>query len=152
MVSGIRNIRGEMNVPPALSLEAIVQSPDKELRGLLEQHDALIMNLSKLKSLEVASPGERPPSSATSVSGSCTVFVSLKGIIDIEREQGRLNKEIAKITKELDGIGKKLTNEDFLQKAPQEVVEKVREKGGKLGEKRRRLEENLEKVSRLAEE
>jgi valyl-tRNA synthetase len=110
------------------------------------------MNLSKLQSLEVTPPGERPPSSATSVSGNCTVFVSLKGIIDIEREQGRLNKEIAKITKELNGIGKKLTNEDFLQKAPQEVVEKVREKGQTLGEKRRRLEENLEKVSRLAEE
>jgi valyl-tRNA synthetase len=150
VVSGIRNIRGEMNVPPSLSLEAIVQSPDEDLRTLLQQHGALIMNLSKLQSLEVTPPGERPPSSATSVSGNCTVFVSLKGIIDIEREQGRLNKEIAKITKELNGIGKKLTNEDFLQKAPQEVVEKVREKGERLGEKRSRLEENLEKVSRLA--
>jgi len=150
VVSGIRNIRGEMNVLPSLFVEAAVQSPDKGVRELLERHRDMIVNLCRLKSLEVTPPGKRPASSATSVFGNCTIFVSLKGVIDFELEQGRLNKEIAKITKELDGIGKKLSNEDFLQKAPQEVVEKVREKGEGLAEKRNRLEENLGKVSQLA--
>jgi len=152
VVSGIRNIRGEMNVQPALFVEATVQSPDKEIRALIEEHRDLIINLSKLKSLQVTPPGARPASSATSVFSSCTIFVSLKGIIDIALEQARLEKEIARIVKELEGIGKKLTNEDFLQKAPQEVVQKVREKGDGLAEKKSRLQENLEKVSRLADE
>jgi valyl-tRNA synthetase len=151
VISGVRNIRGEMNVPPAQQVAAMVQSPDEGVRELLDKHRELIVNLSKLKSLEVVPPGERPASSATSVFGSCTIFVSLEGIIDIEREQGRLNKEIAKIAKELEGIGRKLSNEDFLQKAPPDVVEKVREKGEKLGEKRKRLQENLDKVAQLAD-
>jgi valyl-tRNA synthetase len=150
VVSGIRNVRGEMNVPPSLFVEVIVQSPDKGIRGLLEQRRDMIVNLCKLKNLEVTTPGKRPASSATSVFGNCTIFVSLKGIIDFELEQGRLNKEIGKITKDLKGIDKKLSNEDFLEKAPQEVVQKVREKGEKLAEKRSKLEDQLSTVSQIA--
>ncbi len=150
VVSGVRNIRGEMNVPPSLLVEVTVQSGDKEVRELIEQRRDTIVNLCKAKTLEVMPLGERPRSCATSVSGNAIIFVSLEGVIDFELELGRLNKEINKITKELNGIDKKLNNEDFLEKAPQEVVEKVREKGQKLTEKRSRLEENLEKVSQAA--
>jgi valyl-tRNA synthetase len=150
VVSGIRNIRGEMNVPPSLFVEVTVHSMDKGARELLERHRDMIVNLGRLKSLEVRPPGKRPASCATSVFGNCTIFVFLKGVIDFELEQGRLSKEVAKIAKELDGIGKKLGNEGFLLKAPQEVVQKVREKGERLAEKRNRLQENLEKVSQLA--
>ena len=103
-----------------------------------------------MKSLEVRKPGRRPASSATSVFGNCTIFVSLQGIIDFELEKERLNKEIGKVTKELEGINKKLSNEDFLQKAPQEVVQKVGEKGEKLGEKRKKLEDQLGTVSQMS--
>ena len=150
VVSGIRNIRGEMNVPPSLFVEATVQSTEKGVRGLLDRHRDMIVKLCGLKSLQVTPPGRRPASSATSVFGNCTTFVSLKGVIDFELEQRRLNKEIAKIDRELDGIGKKLSNEDFLLKAPQEVVQKVREKGERLSEKRNKLQEHLGKVSELA--
>ncbi|MBW1858698.1 MAG: valine--tRNA ligase [Deltaproteobacteria bacterium] len=150
VVSGVRNIRGEMNVPPSLLVEVTVQSADKEVRELTEQRRGTIINLCKAKTLDVMPLGERPRSCATSVFGNAIIFVSLEGVIDFELELGRLNKEIAKITKELYGIDKKLSNDDFLEKAPQEVVEKVREKGAKLSEKRTRLEENLEKVSKAA--
>jgi valyl-tRNA synthetase len=152
VVSGIRNIRGEMNVPPSLLVEATVQSTDKGVRDLLDQHRDMIIKLCGLKSIQVTRPGERPASSATSVFGNCTIFVSLKGVIDFELEQRRLDKEIAKIVRELDGIGKKLSNEDFLLKAPAEVVQKVREKGEKLSEKRNKLQEHLGKVRELAGE
>jgi len=150
VISGIRNIRGEMNVPPSLFVEATVQSTDKGVRELLDRHRDMVVKLCGLKSLQVTSPGRRPTSSATSVFGNCTIFVSLKGVIDFELEQGRLNKEIAKIVKELNGIGKKLSNEDFLLKAPQEVVQKVRDKGERLTEKRNKLQEHLNKVIELA--
>ena len=150
VVSGIRNVRGEMNVPPSLFVEATVHSPDKEARELLERHRDMIVKLCKLNSLQVTPPGQRPASSATSVFGNCTIFVLLKGVIDFELEQGRLNKEIAKIARELDGIAKKLNNENFLLKAPQEVVQKVRQKGERLEEKRNKLQEHLGRVSELA--
>jgi len=151
VIGGIRNIRGEMNVPPSMLVEATVQSPEKESRELLERYRDMVLNLCRLKGLQVTLPDKRPPSSATSVFGNCSIFVSLKGVIDFELEKGRLNKEIAKIAKEFDGIGKKLSNRDFLQKAPEEVVQKVREKGERLAEKKDRLEENLEKVVQLVD-
>jgi valyl-tRNA synthetase len=123
ITSGIRNIRGEMNVPPSLRVEATVQSPDEEVRQALEEHGHIIVNLSKLRALRITPPGERPLSSATSVLG-----------------EG----------KELDGVGKKLRNEDFLNKAPREVVEGVRANRERLDEKKNKLENQLRTVSRLA--
>jgi valyl-tRNA synthetase len=150
ITTGIRSIRAEMNVPPSLRVEAIVQSPDKEVRQTIEEHQEVIVNLAKLDTLKITAPGERPDFCAMYIFGSCTVFVSLKDIIDFGAEQARLNKELAKINKELDGVGKKLGNEDFLKKAPQDVVERVRAKRDKLSKKKNKVEGQLSAVSQLA--
>ncbi len=150
ITSGVRNIRGEMNVPPSLRVAATVQSPDKAVRQTLDEYGHIIVNLSKLQALTVTPPGDRPISSATSVFGQSTIFVSLKDVIDFGAEQARLNKELAKIDKELNGVGKKLRNEDFLKKAPQEVVEGVRANRERLVEKKNRLENQLSTVNQLA--
>jgi valyl-tRNA synthetase len=150
ITSGIRNIRSEMNVPPSLRVAATVQSPDKAVRQTLDEHGHIIVNLSKLEALTVTPPGDRPLSSATSVFGESTIFVSLKDVLDFEAEQARLNKELAKIDKELNGVEKKLRNEDFLKKAPQEVVEGVRANRERLVEKKNRLENQLNTVNQLA--
>jgi valyl-tRNA synthetase len=150
ITSGIRNIRSEMNVPPSLRVAATVQSPDKAVRQTLDEHGHIIVNLSKLEALTVTPPGDRPLSSATSVFGESTIFVSLKDVIDFAAEQARLNKELAKIDKELNGVEKKLRNEDFLKKAPQEVVEGVRANRERLVEKKNRLENQLNTVNQLA--
>ncbi len=150
ITSGIRNIRGEMNVPPARLVEATVQSTDNDVRQTIEEHQDIIINLARLESLNVTLPGKRPALSATSVFGDSTIFVSLRDIIDFEAEKARLNNEIAKITKQLGGIGKKLNNADFLTKAPDEVVNGVREKQGELAEKKSKLETHLSTVTHLA--
>ena len=149
ITSGIRNIRGEMNVSPSLLVEATVQSPDKDVRGILEDNRDIIVNLARLEKLNITPAGERPESSATSVFGNTTIFVSLKGIIDFNAEKARLEKEITKIDKELEGVNKKLSNEAFLNKAPQEVVQKVKDKQERFFEKKKKLEEHLEKVCQL---
>jgi valyl-tRNA synthetase len=151
ITSGIRNIRGEMNVPPGRLVEALVQSHDQEVRKILEDDRDMIINLAKLKALEVTPPGERPPMSATAVFGESTIFVSLKDIIDLAAEEARLEKEIAKIEKELESVAKKLSNEAFLNKAPQEVVAGVREKQERLTEKGGRLRAHLEALRDMAE-
>ncbi len=149
IISGIRNVRGEMNVPPALFVGVVVQCPDEGVRETLGEHREMIMSLAKLDDLEIAPPGSRPASSATSVYGDNTIFVSLKDIIDFTAEQERLNKEIAKIDKELKGISKKLGNEAFLAKAPPEVVDGVRAKKEKFVEKKNKLEKHLAVVKGL---
>lgn len=150
VTSAVRNIRGEMNVPPSLRVAATVHSPDKKVRQTLDENGHIIVNLSKLESLTVTPPGDRPLSSATSVFGESTIFVSLKDVIDFAAEQARLNKELAKIDKELNGVGKKLRNEDFLNKAPEDVVEGVRANRERLVEKKDRLENQLSTVNQLA--
>jgi valyl-tRNA synthetase len=149
ITTGIRNVRGEMGVPPSLQLTATVQSPDEGIRRLLSDYRDIVVGLAKLEALDVATPGQRPPSSATSVFGDCTIFVSLKGIIDFKTEQERLNKEIAKIDKELTGVEKKLSNEAFLSKAPQDVVYGVRSKRALFVEKKGKLEKHLAVVQEL---
>ena len=149
ITGGIRNVRGEMNVPPVLFVGVVVQCPNEGVRGILGEHREMIMSLAKLDGLEITPPGKRPASSATSVYGDNTIFVSLKDIIDFTAEKERLNKEIAKIDKELKAVSKKLGNEAFLTKAPAEVVEGVRGKEERFVEKKSKLEKHLTVVKEL---
>jgi valyl-tRNA synthetase len=149
VISGIRNVRGEMNVPPGLRVEATVQSPDNEVCQVIHDHRDMIIDLAKLSALSVTPPGERPTACATSVFGESTIFVSLEGIIDFRAEKERLTKEIGKIEKELLGIEKKLGNESFLTKAPKEVVDGVRQKREQFVEKKTKLKKHLTVVHDL---
>ena len=149
VITGVRNVRGEMNIQPSAALDVIVQSPDEDVRAVIEGQGAMITDLARLNSFTVTAPGERPKSAATAVLEKAAVFVSLEGILDIEKEVARLEKEMVKIDKELTGISKKLNNEDFLAKAPEDVVEKVREKHRGLMEKRQKLDVNMEKIKVL---
>jgi valyl-tRNA synthetase len=150
VITGVRNVRGEMNIPPSAPLDVIVQSPDEGVRQTIEDQRPIITDRARLKSFPVTAPGERPKAAATAVLENAAVFVSLEGILDIDKEVMRLEKEMTKIDKELTGISKKLNNEDFLAKAPEDVVEKVREKHRGLMEKRQKLDVNMEKIQALA--
>ncbi len=149
IISGIRNIRGEMNISPSLSLAVTVHSQEESTRGTIELYKDMIMNLARLKSLSVENTGQRPKSAATSVVDNATIFVNLEGIIDFGQEINRLDKEINKLANELSIVSKKLRNEDFLSKAPKDVVEKVKEKQEALMEKQQKLQVNLDKIREL---
>ncbi|MFW5853803.1 MAG: class I tRNA ligase family protein, partial [Thermodesulfobacteriota bacterium] len=149
VITGVRNIRGEMNIAPSQELRVTVQTADSGILRSLENHAAIIRELARLDSLTVEEPGERPRSAATAVIENATIFISLEGVIDFQQEIKRLEKEMAKLEKELSGVNKKLNNEDFLAKAPEEVVEKVREKHLVFQEKHRKLQANLEKIREL---
>ncbi|MBW2604299.1 MAG: valine--tRNA ligase [Deltaproteobacteria bacterium] len=149
VISGIRNIRGEMNISPSKSLAVAVHSQEESTRKIIEQYKDMIINLARLESLSVENTGQRPKSSATSVVDNATIFVDLEGIIDFAQEINRLDKEINKLTNELSIVSKKLRNEDFLHKAPKDVVEKVKEKHKSLMEKYQKLQTNLDKIKEL---
>ncbi|MCP4352530.1 MAG: valine--tRNA ligase [Desulfobacterales bacterium] len=151
VITGIRNIRGEMNILPSLSLDVLVQSADEPTEKIIKQYQDIIINLAKLKSFSVEKVGEKPKSSATAVISGATIFVSLEGIIDFAKETERLEKEIGKLAKELTATSKKLNNEDFLSKAPEDVVKSVKEKHEMLVEKRQKLQTNLDKIKEIKE-
>ena len=149
IITGIRNIRGEMNISPSLSLAVSVQSQKESTKKTIQQYRNMIINLARLKSLSVGNAVERPKSAATAVVNDATIFVSLEGIVDFLKEIERLEKEINKLTNESTMFSKKLNNEDFLSKAPAHVVKKVKEKHGLLVEKQQKLLSNLEKIKEL---
>ncbi|MBW2538658.1 MAG: valine--tRNA ligase [Deltaproteobacteria bacterium] len=149
IITGIRNVRGEMNIPPSMNLDVIIQSQDDAQRETIERHQDIIINLARLKTLLVSHRGERPKASATSIVNGASIFVSLEGIIDFSRETNRLEKEIDKLTKELSTVSNKLKNEDFLNKAPEDVVAKVKEKQGFFLEKLQKLQSNLDRLKAL---
>ena len=149
VITGIRNVRGEMNIAPSLSLQVQIQSEDEPTRQIITRHQDLIINLAKLDSLTVEKLGQRPKSSATAVVSRASIFVSLEGIIDFAKETNRLNKEIKKIAAELGTVAKKLENEGFLNKAPADVIEKVRQKQSALLEKQQKIQTNLDKIKKV---
>jgi valyl-tRNA synthetase len=150
VITGIRNIRGEMNIPPALKLNVTVQTDDAEVQRQLQDHLELASNLARLESLTIEPVGPKPKAAATSVIDNATIFVSLEGIIDFSQEAARLKKEIGKVDSELTVLNKKLGNEDFLSKAPEAVVNKVKSQHQTYSEKREALETHLERIEALA--
>ncbi|MDD2389200.1 MAG: valine--tRNA ligase [Desulfobacterales bacterium] len=152
IISSIRNIRGEMNISPSQLLRASVHASDNAVRNTIETYQSIIVHLARLESFSVVESGDRPKSAATSIIKGAVVFVPLEGIIDFGKETVRLEKELNKLNKELNSLSRKLINEDFLKKAPEEVVEKVKDQHKLLVEKQHKLEANLEKITGLQEE
>jgi valyl-tRNA synthetase len=150
VISGIRNVRGEMNLSPSLPLAVVVQTDAEAVEKAIVRHRNMIVNLARLSSIAVEKMGKRPASAATAVIDDATIFVLLEGIIDVTVEVQRLEKEIDKLTDEMSTLAKKLNNEDFLTKAPAEVVEKVKERHGNLLEKQARLQSNLQKIKAVS--
>ncbi|MEJ2154982.1 MAG: valine--tRNA ligase [Desulfobacteraceae bacterium] len=146
LITGIRNIRGEMNIAPSTKLDVAVASGRNSVRQTVEMHHGLISNLARLNTLQVQDNDDRSATAATAIIDDATLLVELKGVVDFGQEAQRLEKEIGKLTKELAGVDKKLSNQGFLSKAPTQVVAEVREKQTALSEKRQKLEATFQKV------
>ena len=121
-IAAIRNIRGEMNVPPATQVEVFLQSPETEPLEALSRHQQAIKILARVQALHCNADGGPPAAAAKAVVDRVDIFMPLTGIIDFTEEARRLEKEMQKLSKDLDQAQRKLSNEDFLAKAPAEVV------------------------------
>jgi valyl-tRNA synthetase len=126
VIIGIRNIRGEMNIAPGKMLPVYFNNGSEDDKARLEANRQFLSKLAHLESITWLSPGEEAPMSATALVGDMDILVPMAGLIDKEAELARLNKEMEKIQKELLKIEGKLSNEKFTSKAPEEVVNKER--------------------------
>ncbi len=146
LITDIRAVRAEMNVPAGAQIPCLVQGANVETLARLERHAGYILRLARLTGVEAAA--EMPKGAVQIVLGEATYGLPLADVIDIAAERGRLAKAIEKTDKEIDGIDKRLSNPGFLAKADPSVVEETREKRGGLAGQRDKLAAAL---ARLAE-
>ncbi len=143
LIMAIRNIRGEMNIAPSVKITAIVKVESKETGAHLEKSTGYVTTLARLEQIRIGTSEAKPKAAATGVIKGAEVYVPLEGVIDLGQERDRLQKEIAKIGKDIEVFSKKLSNKNFVDKAPKEVVEKDTAKLEEFKVKRGKLEQSL---------
>jgi valyl-tRNA synthetase len=147
VVTGIRNIRGELNLPPSLEISAVIKTSDGTAE-ILNKNISYITRLAKAGTISIGSDMEKPEDAAVSIRSAMQIFVPLKGLLDVNAEITRLEKEIKKIEESLSLIQRKLTNGDFLQKAPQAVVEENRAKYQESLDRIQGIQSSIEKMKK----
>jgi len=151
VISGIRNIRGEMEVPPSKQIAVILSCTNEESKKLLKHNEGAIMALARVSDLAIGIGIEKPEDASIQVAGDVQIFVPLKGMVDLAEEEKRLSKEIAKLDKEIELFTKKLENPSFVDRAPADIVAKEKAKLAEVTDKKKVLEESLEKIRALKE-
>jgi len=144
IVRGIRNIRSEMNVPPGKKAETIILIKSPEAKDALEDNLSYIETLAGATPISIIDNMEyKPEKAAAVVAYGVEVYVPLEGLIDIDVEIKRLEKEMTNISNDLERVTKKLSSKEFLSKAPDDIVGKERDKEKELTAKYQGLKERL---------
>jgi valyl-tRNA synthetase len=143
LILAIRNIRGEMNIAPSMQITVVVKVENRELGEHLEKSAGYAKTLARIKELRIGVAEDKPKNVATAVIKGAEVYVPLEGILDLTQERDRLQKEVAKLSKDIEVFSQKLSNKNFVDKAPKEVVEKDTAKLEEFKVKREKLEESL---------
>ncbi len=142
IITSIRGMRKEANVPVNTQVEVVVKPKDEETLEVISTNQSYIRRLAKVESLSVGYDLRKPATSASAVVRGTEVFVSLEGLINAEAEKGRLEKEINRLKGSIAGIEAKLGNEQFIQRAPAQVIEKEKTKLESMKLSLSKLEEN----------
>ncbi|QIL89696.1 valine--tRNA ligase [Microbulbifer sp. SH-1] len=149
VIEGVRNIRGEMNISPAINIPLILRNVSAADQQLLEQTRTLLIKLAKLESIDSLPAGAEAPASSTALVGELELLVPMAGLIDVEAESARVLKELDKLDKELARIAGKLQNPNFVDKAPEDVVAKEKARQAEMESARARFAEQLESLKNL---
>jgi valyl-tRNA synthetase len=141
-VRAIRNLRAEFRIPPGQQVNVILESTDGTAdtwRGL----DPLICRLASVSRFDVEENATRPAQAATAVIGGAVIYLPLAGVVDLERERERLQREVGAVSAELERSRARLENPSFRARAPRDVVEKELQKTADFEDRLNRLQQTL---------
>jgi len=147
VIRAVRNIRSELNVPPAKKVEIRLKGQVEEL-AFLREHEEILLRLARAGTVVYKDPEYLPVADATAVVNDVEVCLPLAGLIDFDQEARRLRKEIDKADAELSMVTTKLSSEKFVANAPADIVDAHRSRKGDLEEKLSKLSRNLDLVTR----
>jgi valyl-tRNA synthetase len=149
VIVAIRNIRGEMNLSPSKPLAILVKQADAIAQQRLTSNQAFFNALAKLESVTFLAADHEAPASATALVGRMEIHIPMAGLIDTAAELARLDKTIEKAQKEVDLFSRKLSNDNFVSKAPSDVIEKERAKQAEAEETLQQLLLQRAKIAAL---
>lgn len=148
-VVGIRNVRGEMNISPGLEVRAFVRTFTDRASEVLMENSSFIKRLARVTEMTIGRGIERPKGAATAVKDSFEIYVPLEGLLNITAEIDRLMKEKKKVEESLGLLERKMMNDDFLKRAPRDIVEKEKAKHQELMQRDERLELGIQRLKEV---
>ena len=148
-VLGIRRIRSEMDIKPGLKLNILLQDASSDDQQRYGDSELFIASLAKLEGVTWLSADDQAPESATALVGDMKILIPLAGLIDKDVESARLNKEIEKVEKNLQGLKGRLSNPNFTDKAPEKVVNQVKTQFEEQTNVLQQLKGQLEKIAAM---
>jgi valyl-tRNA synthetase len=148
-ILGIRQIRGEMDISPGKPLPVMLQHSSDTDRTRAEKHANLLRGVGRVESVTVLGDGEEPPAAATALLGELRLLVPMKGVIDVDAERARLEKQLDKVNVDLARTQGKLGNDNFVNNAPADVVTKEKQRAVEFKKTITQLNEQLEKLAEL---
>lgn len=148
-IKAIRNMRAEVNAPPGKKSEVTVMVA-AEWQATFRENQAYLQTLAAAEPITLAPlTAAKPENAMAAVVNGVEVYLPLKGLIDVAKETARLTKEADGLAKELERVAAKLANENFVGKAPAEVIEKERAKEREYGDKLAAIRERLAYLAKL---
>ena len=146
VISSVRAVRSRMNIPPSKKIELKIKS-NEEQKHFIDQNNELIISLAKLNSYSVGISMQKPSQSVASVVHGMELYIPLEGLVDLEKERAQLNKRRTKIEELLVGIDNKLSNENFIANAPDEIVNRENNKKIDLKDELEKINSNIKMLS-----
>jgi valyl-tRNA synthetase len=150
LITAIRNLRSEVTLSPSVKCDVVIVCPNETEKHFIDEAEGYIRSLAKIGDLKSMLPEQFAAmekfKSITSVVGQLQVYMKIEGLIDIDQEKARLNKEIERAESFLSSINKKLTNEKFMSKASEEVINNEKKKLSDTETKLEKLKSHLKSL------
>ncbi len=144
IISSIRSLRVEKNIPQNAKIDILLKNADEHKREIIKNNKSLITNLAKINNITFVSEElTQSENFIISTIDELVLMIPLDGLIDTEAEKNRLNKELSNINNEIDQISKRLNNQIFMDKAPSNVVEEVKNKQKIFNQRKSEIEKAL---------
>ena len=144
IISSIRSLRVEKNIPPNAKIDILLKNADEHKREIIKNNKSLITNLAKINNITFVSEDlTQSENFIISTIDELVLMIPLDDLIDTAAEKNRLNKELSNINNEIDQISKRLNNQMFIDKAPSNVVEEVKNKQKIFNQRKSEIEKAL---------
>ncbi len=147
MIGAIRNMRGEMNIPPGKTAEILIAGGDGQDPAIITQHESYFEHLARTRAVKYDRHLARPKQAASAVVKDFEIYLPLADLIDVNVERNRLEKERQRLEKLLEDLNRRLYSQDFVSKAPQQVVERERQKKSDFETSLKKIVANMEQLA-----